>query len=60
MHISGESDPSDQQRDQSVYRVRERVREELPEDLRVLAEHRPDVLQELIEIVDEFDDDRDE
>lgn len=57
-HISGESDPSDQQRDQAVYRVRQRIREELPRDIEILAEERPDVLDELREIVCE--DDREE
>jgi len=50
-HISGESNPSDQQRDQAVYRVRNRIHEELPTDLEILAEHRPDVFEELIEEV---------
>ncbi|MFH5802191.1 hypothetical protein [Haladaptatus sp. CMAA 1911] len=50
-HISGESDPSNQQRDQAVYRVSKRIIEELPKDIAVLAEHRPDKLEELREIV---------
>ena len=50
-HISGESDPSNQQRDQAVYRVSKRITEELPKDIAVLAEHRPDKLEELREIV---------
>lgn len=50
-HISGESDPSDQQRDQAVYRVRQRIREELPRDIEILAEERPDVLEELRAVV---------
>lgn len=54
-HISGESDPTDTQRDQSVYRVRQRITEELPRDIEVLAEHRPDVLEELREVVCEAD-----
>lgn len=48
-HITGESDPSDTQRDQAVYRVRQRIREELSEDIEILGEHRPDVLEELRE-----------
>jgi len=54
-HITGESEPSQEQKDQAVYRVRERVREELPRDLEILAEHRPDVLEELREVVCEDD-----
>lgn len=50
-HISGESDPSNQQRDQAVYRVSKRITEELPKDIAVLAKHRPDKLEELREIV---------
>jgi len=50
-HITGESDPSDQQRDQSVYRVRQRITEELPRDIEILAEDRPDLLDELREVV---------
>lgn len=50
-HISGASDPSQDQKDQSVYRVRQRIREELPRDIEVLREHRPDVLDELREVV---------
>jgi len=50
-YISEEADPSDTQLDQSVYRVRKRINEELPEDIEVLREHRPELLQELREIV---------
>lgn len=50
-HITGASNPTDTQRDQAVYRVRQRIREELPKDLDVLAEHRPDVLRELVDEV---------
>lgn len=50
-HISGEGDPTQEQQDQSVYRVRQRIREELPEDIEVLEEHRPDILKELQEVV---------
>ena len=54
-HVTGESDPSDRQKDQSVYRVRQRIREELPRDIEILREHRPDVLEELREVVCEDD-----
>jgi len=50
-HISGESDPSQDQKDQAVYRVRQRISEELPHDIEVLKEHRPDVVEELREVV---------
>ena len=50
-HITSESDPSQDQKDQAVYRVRQRIHEELPEDIDVLEEHRPDVLKELREVV---------
>lgn len=50
-HITGKSDPSQEQKDQSVYRVRQRIHEELPGDIEVLKEHRPDVYEELREIV---------
>jgi len=50
-HISGESDPSQDQKDQAVYRVRQRIDEELPHDIKILEQHRPDVLKELREVV---------
>ena len=50
-HIAEQDDPSDQQVDQSVYRVRKRINEELPEDIAVLKEHRPDLLNELRDVV---------
>lgn len=50
-HITGESEPSQQQKDQAVYRVRQRISEELPHDIEVLEKHRPDVLEELREVV---------
>ena len=50
-HVSEQGDPSDQQVDQSVYRVRQRINEELPEDIAVLKEHRPDLLDELRDVV---------
>lgn len=54
-HITGESDPSQDQKDQAVYRVRQRISEELPHDIQVLKEHRPDVLEELCKVVCEED-----
>ncbi len=50
-HIAEKGEPTDQQVDQSVYRVRKRINEELPEDIAVLREHRPDLLSELREVV---------
>lgn len=50
-HISEESDPSQDQKDQAVYRVRQRIDEELPKDIELLEEHRPDVLEELRDVV---------
>lgn len=46
-HISGESDPSDTQRKQAVYRARKRIREELPRDMALLAEHEPALIDDL-------------
>ena len=50
-YVSGEGDPSDTQRHQSVYRVRQRINEELPREIELLAEHRPDLLGELRAVV---------
>lgn len=50
-HITGKSDPTQEQKDQAVYRVRQRIREELKKDIKVLEEHRPDVAEELREVV---------
>ena len=55
-HISGESDPSPRQKDQAVYRVRQRIGEELPHDIEVLREHRPDVFEELRAVVCESEE----
>ncbi len=50
-YIAGEGNPSDSQRHQSVYRVRTRIKEELPHEIEILRENRPDLLEELREIV---------
>lgn len=50
-YIAEEGEPTDNQVDQSVYRVRQRIREELPKDLKILKEHRPDLFEELREVV---------
>jgi hypothetical protein len=40
---------------QAATRIRKRVEEELPQDVSVLAEHHPDLLEELREVVCEED-----
>lgn len=50
-HITEEGNPTQDQVDQSVYRVRQRIHEELPQDIDILKEHRPDVFEELQEVV---------
>ena len=50
-HISGESSPTQNQQDQAVYRVRQRINEELRQDIKILEENRPDVLEELRDVV---------
>ncbi len=51
VYISGEGNPSESQRMQSVSRVRSRIKEELPKDIEVLEEHHPELLKELRTIV---------
>lgn len=41
----------DERKYQATSRVRRRINEELVEDVRVLAEHHPDLLDELREVV---------
>ena len=50
-YISGEGDATDNQRMQSVSRVRSRINKELPRDIEVLEEHRPDLIQDLRDVV---------
>lgn len=50
-YISDEDDPTEHQVHQSVTRVRSRINEELPRDIEILREHRPDLLEELREVV---------
>lgn len=50
-YIAGEGEPTDRQVDQSVYRVRLRISEELSRDIDVLEKHRPDLLNELRSVV---------
>jgi len=48
--ITGEADVSDEKRYQAIHRVRSRI-EELETDVEVLAEHHPELLEELQEAV---------
>jgi hypothetical protein len=49
-HIRGEKD--NQQRSwEAISRVRKRIDERMAEDIEILAEHRPDLLDELREVV---------
>ena len=50
-HISGESNPTQDQQDQAVYRVRQRINEELIKDIEILKENRPDLVEELRAVV---------
>lgn len=49
--ISGESDVEDSKRYQAISRVRRRINEELTDEVELLAEHHPDLLEELREVV---------
>ncbi|AGB17398.1 hypothetical protein Halru_2827 [Halovivax ruber XH-70] len=55
-YITGEGDPSESQRLQSISRVRSRINDELVKDIEVLEEHHPDLLEELREVVCEKHD----
>ena len=46
-YISGEGDPSESQRLQSISRVRSRINEELTTDIEILEEHHQGLLEEL-------------
>lgn len=50
-YISGEGDATDHQVQQSVTRVRSRINDELPQDIEILENHRPDLLEDLREVV---------
>jgi hypothetical protein len=50
-YISGSGNPTGNQRAQSVSRVRNRITKELPRDIKLLEEHRPDLLDQLREVV---------
>jgi hypothetical protein len=49
--IAGEDDVDDAKRYQSVSRVRRRINEQLPEEIELLEEHHPDLLDELRDVV---------
>ena len=49
--ISGEADVEDSKRYQAISRVRRRIQEELPQDIALLEEHHPALLEELHEVV---------
>lgn len=50
-YISGSEDATDNQRHQAVYRVRSRITDELPQEVEILKEHRPDLLEELRAVI---------
>jgi hypothetical protein len=54
-YISGSEEASDSQRHQAVYRVRSRITDELPQEIEILKQHRPDLLEELRDVVCEND-----
>lgn len=49
--LSGEEDVEKQRLYESKSRVKRRITEQLPEDVEILAEHHPDLLDELREVV---------
>lgn len=49
--IAGEDDVEDAKRYQAVSRVRRRINEELVEEVDLLKEHHPELLEELQEVV---------
>jgi len=49
--IAGKDSIEDSKRYQSISRVRRRINEELPEEVELLREHHPELLEELREVV---------
>ena len=49
--IAGEDDVEDSKRYQAISRVRRRINEEVTDEVELLREHRPDLLEELQEVV---------
>lgn len=54
--IAQRVDIEDSKRYQAISRVRRRIKEELPQELELLAEHHPELLEELRETVCENED----
>lgn len=54
--IAQKVDIEDSKRYQAISRVRRRIKEELPQELELLAEHHPELLEELRETVCENED----
>ena len=49
--IAGEDDVEDSKRYQAISRVRRRINEEVTDEVELLREHHPDLLEELQEVV---------
>lgn len=49
--IAGEGDVEDSKRYQAVSRVRRRINEQLPDEIELLEEHHPELLEELRDVV---------
>jgi len=54
--IAGEEDVPENKRYQAISRVRNRIQDELPEDVELLKENHPELFQELRDIVCGIDD----
>lgn len=54
--IAQKVDIEDSKRYQAISRVRRRIKEELPQEMELLAEHHPELLEELRETVCENED----
>jgi hypothetical protein len=50
-YVSSPDEVDENRRHQAVSRVRQRITEELPQDIEVLEEHHPELLAELREVV---------
>ncbi|MFB6200174.1 MAG: hypothetical protein ABEJ83_04795 [Candidatus Nanohaloarchaea archaeon] len=49
--IGEQGDYKEQRRYEAISRTRRRIKEELPEDIEILENHHPDLLEELKEVV---------
>jgi hypothetical protein len=54
--IAEKTDEEPEKRYQAVSRVRRRIQEELPKEMAMLAEHKPELLAELQEVVCEAEE----